>query len=100
MHDFYRPTYGPDANRLPEVYWPGCYPLFYVAEDSSILCPDCANIAEESSPDNIIKQQANYENPELFCDQCNAKIESVRSRRMKPTRPKRKLPNRLHSVSD
>ena len=84
MDNFQRLEYGTDDGQLPANSWPGCYPLFYIVEDIGVLCADCANMAEReglSGPDNpewhIIAQEANWEDPELFCDHCNARIESA-----------------------
>lgn len=60
--------------------WPGGYPLFYVTKDSGILCPDCANKNMELTKDDndpqwfIIGADINYEDNELFCDNCNGNI--------------------------
>ena len=92
MTDLYRLAHGPAAGQLPAHAWPGGYPLFYIVKDGGILCPDCANMAEregltavddpdhisvEESQWHIIAQEANYEDPELFCDHCYARIESA-----------------------
>ena len=92
MDNFQRLEYGTDAGQLPRYGWEGCYPLFYRVGNGGILCPDCANMAEregltavddpdhisiEESQWHIVAQEANYENPELFCDHCYARIESA-----------------------
>ena len=51
----------------------GGYPLFYLTHTDEILCPDCAldNI------DNLSLCDANWENPDLYCDECSNRIESA-----------------------
>jgi hypothetical protein len=51
----------------------GSYPLF-MARGGRAYCIDCAN-EELPSPHDVI--DANWENPEFFCDQCDARIESA-----------------------
>lgn len=63
--------------------FPGGYPLFYVTKDCGILCPKCANDNKELTfdPDDpqwfIIGADVNYESTNLYCDNCNAQIESA-----------------------
>ena len=61
--------------------WPGGYPLFYVAKDCGILCPDCANaelprtIDPEDYQFYIIGADVNWEDDSLTCDHCNRRID-------------------------
>lgn len=67
--------------------WPGGYPLFLVMGDGGCLCAACID-----SERGLIHQAAleghrsgwepagvevNWEDPDLFCDHCNARIESA-----------------------
>ena len=60
--------------------------MFYLCEDSGVLCPSCANKERalidvaESDHDaqwNVIATDINYEDASLFCDHCNERIESA-----------------------
>jgi len=54
----------------------GCYPVFYVDKDNSCLCADCANNNdEEVFP--LVAADVNWEDPELYCDECGERIESA-----------------------
>ena len=59
----------------------GMYPLFYFDKQCSVLCPECANKSEEINagfPDFLPKHvDVNYEDEELYCDDCSRKIESA-----------------------
>lgn len=58
---------------LPAYAWPGGYPMFYVDKDNHVLCNDCADKCRE----NIQFYDLNWEDDSLFCDICNAHIESA-----------------------
>lgn len=51
----------------------GGYPLFYLTKRDCVLCPLCAN--EEKAV--IVAADANWEDPELYCDECSERIESA-----------------------
>lgn len=66
----------------------GCYPLFYIVKsaehrDQSVLCPDCATTdlrtAHEYGTHRAfqVTPDVNYEDPDLFCDECSERIESA-----------------------
>lgn len=70
-----------EDGKLIAFAWPGGYPIFYLDGDNSTLCPDCANKADQD-PDEFenfkpVAGDVYYEGPDLFCDQCNAVIESA-----------------------
>lgn len=74
----------PLRREWPAYAWPGGYPLYYVTEDSGVLCPKCANEHLQLTLDGdgdagwkIVAQVINYEDPELHCDHCNVRIESA-----------------------
>ena len=72
------------ANRY---VWPGGYPLYYVTTDGGALCVDCmtrerAQIIRstvENSRDgwSVSGQDVNWEDPQLYCDNCSERIESA-----------------------
>lgn len=70
---------------LPAFAWPGGYPIYYLTEDSAILCPGCANgengsEASQQSDDKQWKLAAcdvHYEGAPLSCEHCNAEIGSA-----------------------
>jgi hypothetical protein len=59
------------------------YPLYYITKDGGCLCPECANKNKNLTRDihdpqwYIVASEANYENEDLVCDNCNKKIESA-----------------------
>jgi hypothetical protein len=69
-----------------EVYaWPGGYPLVALTADGGCLCADCVRkkwrmiCAEHFDNTNcgfrIAGIYVNWENPDMYCAHCNAKIE-------------------------
>jgi len=64
--------------------WPGGYPIFYITKDGGRLCSRCANdnIKLTSDPQaeddwRIVAADINYEDPDLFCDNCCERCESA-----------------------
>lgn len=57
----------------------GCYPLFYLDGNNCVLCRDCAqaSLSAEESRDRPRAYDVNWENPELFCELCDERIESA-----------------------
>jgi hypothetical protein len=51
----------------------GCYPQM-LCRDYKAYCVDCANKLEPKEGDVV---DANWENPELYCDECEERIESA-----------------------
>lgn len=78
-----------DKGEFDKYAWPGGYPIFYLAADSGVFCPDCANKeqlvkdadSQPGYPDldqwRIVAADINYENPDLYCDNCSKRIESA-----------------------
>lgn len=65
-----------DRGLLPSYAFPGAYPLYYLDGENNDLCPDCANENDNyTSP--ITAYGVNYEDSELYCDQCGKRIESA-----------------------
>jgi hypothetical protein len=58
----------------------GSYPLTYLScdvnrpHDLSILCPSCATEAIRSQTHRVIDADVNYENQELYCDDCGNQL--------------------------
>lgn len=59
---------------LPVYAWPGGYPIFYFDSDNAVICATCANKWDEYSTD-LIAYDVNYEDGDLYCENCNAQIE-------------------------
>jgi len=65
--------------------WPGIYPVFHVVADGGVLCAKCANEHSRRNdpecPDDdqwrVVASDVNWNDPELFCDHCNERIESA-----------------------
>ena len=69
--------HGPLAGQLKKYVFPGGYPVFYLTADSlDNLCPDCAQQYEDSGGKLEISL-INWEDPMLFCANCQEKIESA-----------------------
>jgi hypothetical protein len=73
-----------EEGKLISYAWPGGYPVFYLDNECNCLCPNCANEQEDenSEPDAIVVWtieacDINYEDPNLYCDHCNQRIESA-----------------------
>jgi hypothetical protein len=58
---------------LPAYAWPGGYPVFYLDGENCVLCPKCAN--KEATAPTVYG--VNWEDPQLFCEECNECIESA-----------------------
>jgi len=63
-----------DPQRFSSV---GSYPIFYVTTRDAVLCPCCAGEAEQDEDTTLARQDANWENPDLYCDECSERIESA-----------------------
>lgn len=64
--------------------WPGCYPIYYICQDGEAMCSKCANANFELTTDPdagrdwfIVAGDINYEDNDLWCANCNEKIESA-----------------------
>jgi hypothetical protein len=62
-----------EKGKLPEVSFPGSYPIFYVTKSSDALCGKCAT--EES--DHIEIHDCHMEGPPIICQRCHEEIESA-----------------------
>ena len=69
-----------------EYAFPGGYQMFMVAEDGSVICYDCSKDEKRAIASSILNhindgwrivgRDINYENPDLYCDNCGDKIKS------------------------
>ena len=78
-----------DDGELTRWAWPGGYPVYYLTEDGSVLCPGCARMVEADHLDTpyddgtfdpqwrIIAADINWEDTELYCDHCCDRIPSA-----------------------
>ena len=68
--------------------WPGGYPLYLLTADGCALCTECGRkefkqIAYAARHDikrdswKIEAACVNWEDPDLYCDHCNTRIESA-----------------------
>jgi len=65
----------------------GSYPIFSVCRDGGVLCPACiaenrkqieaAMLNGDDAQWEIAGTDANWEDPDLYCDNCNERIESA-----------------------
>lgn len=63
--------------KWPRWAWPGGYPLYYITlTDCVVLCPECADKHDEGI-DPIGSVKVNWEDPMLWCEACNQRIESA-----------------------
>ena len=67
-----------DENKgeLPSFAWPGGYPIFYLDNENNVLCPECANKHDEYNGE-IIAHDINWEDKNLYCDDCSKRIDSA-----------------------
>ena len=77
-------TFKVDASKpVPTVAFPGLYPIYYITRDCVCLCPDCVNdnlaLCADTDNDNwcVEISDVNWENPELYCDNCDCRIPSA-----------------------
>jgi hypothetical protein len=54
----------------------GGYPVFYVTKQNNCLCSECAD-NNDMEYDPIVAVDVNWEDPDLYCDECSQRIESA-----------------------
>jgi hypothetical protein len=64
-----------ENGRLPRFTDLGGYPLYYLSSNGGTWCPDCAN--QEDAEPEIVDADVNWEDSELYCDGCPARIPSA-----------------------
>ncbi len=57
--------------------WPGGYPVVFGLSDGSILCAHCAERVFIMENEPSVWAEIHYEGPSIWCDECNAEIESA-----------------------
>ncbi len=73
-----------EDGKFQTYVWPGGYPVYHLCADYGVLCPKCANGNSEvgTSQDTpkdwrIVASGINWEDPDLYCDHCEQRIESA-----------------------
>ena len=68
-----------DDGTLARFAWPGMYPLYYISRDGDTWCATCARAVDNTTARTEPPRDAdvNWENPALYCDGCNERIESA-----------------------
>ena len=74
--------YQNDKGEYEKYAWPGGYPIFYLCADNGVLCPNCANKNQKldcaDDPQwNVVAADVNWEDDNLFCDNCSKQIKSA-----------------------
>lgn len=49
--------------------------MFYLSKQNQVLCPKCAN--DNGTSDPVEAHGVNWEDPDLYCDDCSERIESA-----------------------
>lgn len=68
--------------KLPRYSSLGCYPIVYLSDMDCPLCAACATAVVDDSQafgndERVIDCGINWEDPELYCEECNERIESA-----------------------
>lgn len=67
-----------DERGFPVAWASGGYPVYHVTPDANVLCPACARESERHGSDDPPEaSDVNWEDPELYCDDCGERIESA-----------------------
>lgn len=70
-----------DDGALSAFAWPGGYPIFYFDSGDSIMCVACARRSEADAHESDIFKPVgfdiNWEDSDLYCDECGERIESA-----------------------
>jgi|SRR6476620_4717070 len=62
--------------KLPS--YPDGYPVYYIDNQDSAICPDCAMQDEaDDSIWNVVDYEVNYKDGHMICDQCSKPIPSA-----------------------
>lgn len=84
--------YRDEDGKFSAYAWPGGYSVYHCCADGGTLCPKCANDPSNpvktgklhevmgGSPNadwTIVSSDINWEDATLYCDHCNARIESA-----------------------
>lgn len=76
VHVNIRPYIQPWDGKLYKFTQLGGSPILYLDEHDNVLCAECAteNMNGEDGP---VVAEVNWEDPDLFCDECSERIESA-----------------------
>ena len=75
-----------DSGVVQSYAWPGGYPIYFIMQDGEAMCPSCVTrnkkLINEAYADrdvqwNVVSSSVNYEDTDLYCCNCNAKIEAA-----------------------
>ena len=72
-----------ESGKLMSYAFPGGYPVYYLAGDGEIICPECANenielVTDKDNKDwHIVASDVNYESNDLYCCNCSERIEAA-----------------------
>lgn len=72
-----------EDGQLSAWAWPGGYPIYYFDAENSVLCVNCARRVEAEGLEVWDQKlmpcwvSINYEDPNLYCDECGGRIESA-----------------------
>jgi len=69
-------AYRASDGTLDSWAWPGGYPLYYLTRDGDTVCSSCAS-REIDHSQAAIATDVNWEDPSLYCDDCNQRIASA-----------------------
>lgn len=78
---FYGKDYTMSDGRLRAYSELSGYPIFYRTQDGSVVCPACANAHANPPADadddkwRIIAADINFDQPDMYCDHCEQRIE-------------------------
>lgn len=78
-----------DATEVPSHTEHGGYPLFYVTKESDVICPSCVNASlsvyrDKDDPNYIEVVDVNWEDGNLYCDDCGNHVVSAYAEEEKP----------------
>lgn len=65
----------PDSITIEKYVWPGGYPMYYLDNENNTLCFECAR--KEGMSSTPTWGGVNWEDPRLYCDDCEQRIESA-----------------------
>lgn len=65
----------PDS--LERYAWPGGDPMYYQIETPDSVLTMCPKCASQDQPIGRVQAEINYEDPDLWCEGCNKRIESA-----------------------
>jgi len=70
-----------NSGKVMVYAFPGGYPMYYLTQDDSVLCPQCVEENQDECSDSsdpkwyVESHGINYENNSMHCDECSKQIE-------------------------